>query len=304
MKGTWEYTPFSHACGSNGLKDLVKLLRRHLVFYCYSEEEIQNKNEKGNLNDLYLLAQRAYKERIPKRATISEVDDSFDAVHDGVQSELLLDLLIQLYVPNSQKFGVRAAYRQRDDNQELKGYDSLYFTVDKNREMELWLGQAKLGDYNYCKKGIIEDLVSKYNRLYMADDLFFIIDKIADLSSYKIIWKFLDEANASNCANNPDSRADDLIKTLKRYNVKICIPCLLAYSNKSIYTDPAKLRDKLYKEIDKVKKVFETKSVPNYGLDTKILFYIFPLECLDLMRSDERGGLYEGLPVRTRKSNK
>lgn len=294
---TWEYTPFSHTCTPDGVKNLVSLLKRHLVFYCYSEEEIVNKDHKKQLNDLYKLAQRAYKERIPKRAKVN--DEDFDAIRDGLQSELLLDLLIQLYVPNSYKFGLRAAYRQRGDNQELKGYDSLHFTIDENDHMELWLGQAKLGQYDYCNKGINDDLSEKYDRLYMADDLFFVIDKIADRSEYKIIWDFLDEANASNCCNNLEIRAEKLINTFRKFNITICIPCLLAYPKSSIYSNDLLLQEKLYNEVDFIESIFETKTVKNHGVNTKILFYIFPLESIDLIRSNKKGGLYEGLPVRT-----
>lgn len=45
---------------------------------------------------------------------------------DGLPSEVLLNLLIQLYIPGSYKMAVRPLLRQQDNN-EIKGYDLTYF---------------------------------------------------------------------------------------------------------------------------------------------------------------------------------
>ena len=58
-----------------------------------------------------------------------------------------------MYTPNAYKLAVRTLFRQNDKN-EIKGYDSTYFTRDE-KGFSLWLGQAKLGGETYCKDSFV-----------------------------------------------------------------------------------------------------------------------------------------------------
>ena len=75
---------------------------------------------------------------------------------DGLLSEVLLDMLIQIYEPGANKLAIRTLFRQHDNN-EIKGYDLTYLTK-YNGKYTLWLGQAKLGKKSYCRDSIHEDL--------------------------------------------------------------------------------------------------------------------------------------------------
>ncbi|HPK17210.1 MAG TPA: hypothetical protein PKW41_14545, partial [Clostridia bacterium] len=77
------------------------------------------------------------------------------------------------YEPNSEKLIARAKHTEVGKKSEITGYDALYFTKNSNA-ITLWLGQAKAGGQNYCRKGIKDDLNSKFSSTYFSDTAFYI----------------------------------------------------------------------------------------------------------------------------------
>lgn len=136
------YQPYSHNISADSVEKLGELMRHNLFFYSYGEEEVVQHYEKDHFSSLEQAAKYAYINRLPKRADIT----------DGLPSEVLLDLLVQLYNPQACKLAVRTILRQNDNN-EIKGYDLTYFSKDETG-VSLWLGQAKLGGKAYCKTDI------------------------------------------------------------------------------------------------------------------------------------------------------
>lgn len=287
-----EYQGVSHTCDDDAIKKLIEILKINLIFYCYGETEVVNKYNRNDLIDLQKAIQKAYKFRIPKRTTRQ---NKFDANHDGLQSELILDYLIQVIYPECRKLGVRAKYRQRTDNNEIKGYDSLYFSKEKN-QVNLWLGQAKFGQFQYCKNDIYSDLVTKYEKLYLSDEIFFIVDHIVDDldPAFMDILDLLDEIN--KLYEGTDS-SGNLIKFLKKKDIRLKIPCLLAYENSKVYETNKQLGNMVKNEIQKVKKYFNAQSINISSLSSEIIFLIFPIKEIESLRSRSEGGLYEGLPI-------
>lgn len=141
---------------NDAVEQLAELMRLNLFFYAYSEEVIVDYYERDRFSSMERAAKYAYRNRLPKRAEIK----------DGLPSEALLDLLVQLYNPSAYKLAVRTILRQ-DDNNEIKGFDLTYFTRDDNG-ISLWLGQAKLGGKDYCKSGINDDLLKKFKSEYLS----------------------------------------------------------------------------------------------------------------------------------------
>lgn len=288
-KGLHSYQPLSHNCTYNCVskcnhdcyKGLGCLMRKNIIFYCYGEEEIVTNFNNGLFADLERATKSAYRLRLPKRKPNQ----------DGLPSEVLLDAIIQSIVPDAYKMAVRTIFRQ-DDNNEIKGYDLTYFT-NQNGEITLWLGQAKLGSKQYCKNGILDDLDKKYNKLYMAKQIYFMADKPASLTEEgKQIATLLNQLNMLNALENDKNRAEQLMQFLIQENIKICISCLLAYEKTEIYGDISNFEEKVKCEIEWAKKTFENSILPN-EIVTKIIFIIFPLDDVDALRGDE--GFYAGL---------
>lgn len=116
LKDKFIYQPYSHDISSDSVEKLGALMRMNLIFYCYGEEEVIQHYEKDHFKSMEHAAKYAYKNRLPNRAEIT----------DGLPSEALLDLLIQMYNPEAYKLAVRTIFRQNDNN-EIKGYDLTYF---------------------------------------------------------------------------------------------------------------------------------------------------------------------------------
>ena len=150
QKHKYEYRPYSHTTKYDALDNLSDLIIDNMIFYAFSEDEIVNLHKlNGILDNLKIAAKYAYLQRLPKRK---------NANTDGTPGEVLLDILIQVFEPLSQKLIARAKYQQLGDNNEIKGYDSLYFTKDDSN-ISLWLGQVKTGTFKYCKASIISDVM-------------------------------------------------------------------------------------------------------------------------------------------------
>lgn len=251
----YKYKPFSHFCKDTALDELFDLVIDNVVFYAFSENEIiKLKTNIEILNDLRSAAKFAFSERLPNR---------LNANSDGTLGEVLLDLLIQVYEPLSQKLLARAKHTEISYKSEITGYDALYFTKS-NDEISLWLGQAKAGTESYCKSDIKNDLNSKFSSEYFSDTAFYIADK----SDSKDLTILLNEINricleAQKNGFTKQEKTDNLYKLLRQYNIQIKIPCLLAYT-KNVYDD----MDLLPKEIEKI-----TKSISKY-YDLSIKQYI------------------------------
>lgn len=111
LQDQFVYQPYSHNISADSVEKLGELMRHNLFFYSYGEEEVVQHYEKDHFSSLEQAAKYAYINRLPKRADIT----------DGLPSEVLLDLLVQLYNPQACKLAVRTILRQNDNN-EIKGY--------------------------------------------------------------------------------------------------------------------------------------------------------------------------------------
>lgn len=101
------YQPYSHNISADSVEKLGELMRHNLFFYSYGEEEVVQHYEKDHFSSLEQAAKYEYINRLPKRAGIT----------DGLPSEVLLDLLVQLYNPQACKLAVRTILRQNDNNE-------------------------------------------------------------------------------------------------------------------------------------------------------------------------------------------
>lgn len=279
----YEYRPYSHLTDTAGIESLAELMRNNLPFYCYGESEIVQEYMQGRLDDLEKCAKYAYVQRLPKRQGKS----------DGLLSEVLLDLLIEIFEPLATKLALRTIFRQ-DDNSEIKGYDLTYLSESKDGTISLWLGQAKMGGYQYCLSGIHDDLLSKYTTSYFAKQIYFLCDKpYATSKESKQLLGIVNELNRSMIDSPADKREGALVKLFERENILIKVPCLLAFENELLYSDPGNLYLNLCKEIEKICLFYSKKNYSSLVLKPHIMFMVFPLNSIDEIRG--KRGFYDGL---------
>lgn len=277
------YQPYSHSISPDAVEKLGKLMRHNLLFYSFGEDEVVSYYKKNAFSSLEKAAKYAYKTRLPHR----------DPKQDGLPSEVLLDLLVQIYNPNAYKLAVRTIFRQADNN-EIKGYDLTYFTKDSTG-ISLWLGQAKLGRKTYCKNGINEDLIEKYVASYLSKQLFFVCDKRIHISDdAKSVLEAIEVLNMRAVDEDEAIRAQKLIDLLNQLKIQIKIPCLLAYEANRVYQDAAKLYERVMSEVEDMKVFFNSQPYSFTGFAPEIIFYVFPIESIDRLR-DKEHGFYAGL---------
>lgn len=280
---TYTYNSYSHGVSDTAVEDLGELMRHNLFFYAFGEEEVVAYYKKDRFSSMQQAARYSYQQRLPKRADIN----------DGLPSEVLLDLLVQIYNPSAYKLAVRTLFRQ-DDNNEIKGYDLTYFTKDE-AGISLWLGQAKLGEKSYCKSSIHKDLLEKFKKEYLAKQLFFICDKrIGITDDAKSILEAIEEINIVMNGIDENSRADKLFDCFKKYHINIKIPCLLAYGKNSVYSDIKTIYNKIESEVNSIKQYYSKHTYTFDGFTPDIVFYIFPIESIKRLR-DKEHGFYAGL---------
>jgi hypothetical protein len=275
--GTYHYIPYSHHASEEAVDDLAALIIDNMVFYAFSEDEIVDRHSRiGLLDDLRIAAKYAYTERLPKR---------LDPNSDGIMGEVLLDLILQVFVPHSQKLLARAKFREINSTNEIKGYDALYFTKN-GEEIWMWLGQAKSGVESYCKNSIKDDLNTKYTADYFANTAFYIVDKCNSKELVSLINEI--DAMCLECHKaqlNKREKVHRLLALLRERKVKVKIPCLLAYT-KDIYTNETLLQS----EIERIgSSIFDSFEGENFsigiGLEFDLIFYIFPIKDVGSIRN-------------------
>ena len=283
LNDQYTYQPYSHAISNDAVERLGELMRHNLLFYSCGEDEVVEYYTKNKFTSIEQAAKYAYVNRLPQR----------DPKQDGLQSEVLLDLLVQIHNPRAYKLAVRTIFHQADNN-EIKGYDLTYFTRDDSG-ISLWLGQAKLGEKNYCKNGIDKDLVAKYVASYLSKQLFFVCNRRVSITDdAKTILEAIDEINIRTINDNESNRAQELINLLNKLGIQIVIPCLLAYEEGSVYRDAAKLYERVIDEADDIRRYFNSHFYIFTGFNPKIVFYVFPIESIERLRDKEKG-FYAGL---------
>ncbi len=277
-KHSYTYQGYSHFVQESSLEALTNLLIDDIVFYAFSENEIVNYNNKLNLLDnLRQAAKYAYIQRLPKRE---------NANSDGLLGEVLLDLFIQAYSPNAEKLVIRAKHTEINTKKEITGYDALYFTKDKEG-ISFWLGQAKAGSKDYCQSSIVKDLKEKYKQDYFADTAFYIADRkdTDELDNILIeINRICYEAQKEKW--DKQTKVKKLFSLLKEKNIKIKIPCLIAYT-KDIYNNPIKLTEMMQSEINSIINYMDTTTYPiEVNLEWELLFWIFPIKDVSYIRNE------------------
>ena len=277
------YQPYSHNISADSVEKLGELMRHNLFFYSYGEEEVVQHYEKDHFSSLEQAAKYAYINRLPKRADIT----------DGLPSEVLLDLLVQLYNPQACKLAVRTILRQNDNN-EIKGYDLTYFSKDETG-VSLWLGQAKLGGKAYCKTDINKDLLEKFTAEYFSKQIFFVCEKRVSLTDdTKAILEAIEEINIRSMEDDATLRGKKLLDYFKSEGIRIKIPCLLAYGEETVYKDARALCQMIDRETDSIRDYFNAHTYAFQGFSPEIVFYVFPIESIARLR-DKEAGFYAGL---------
>jgi len=268
------YCPYSHKKEEGSIEVLANLLLENTVFFAFSESEVLDYLEKGKLRDLKKSAKYAYTKQF--------IDP--DAI--GTAGEMLLDVLIQMIDSDSQKMFTRlkVGFKQRNPT----GYDAAYFST-RDSEIQFWLGQVKTNtSMAESKRGIMEDL-QKNTKTYFSDYMFYVASRKEDklvniMNDLNSLAEMAAEENWDS-----DHKYKEVIKALKRNNVRIKLPCLMVFSHECYYHDDFKrsmddVSDSIKGYFDEKIKCDDLKIEIDADMIDIVPFYIFPVSDVSKLR--------------------
>lgn len=275
--------PYHHSAEPSFESEFVDLIFDSIVFYAYEKDEIEKEYNRGRFSNLRVAARNAYERRVPKT----------ERETDGLLGELTLDSFVKCFFSHIQMLYSRVKYLERYPKQELdakrtgheiKGHDSMLFSVENNQKY-MWVGQVKTGTWDYCLKGIKEDISKSILRNYFSSAMIIMADIMRATSSVSDeLQKIIDDLN-DFCLEYPKDIATLYAKVHDYFiteGITIRVPCMIIadeaqYSNKSVLLDVIK---------SKCHEAFNGYSYDCDGLNVEILLLVFPVRNLEAIRKE------------------
>lgn len=275
--------PYHHSTDPSFESEFVDLIFDSIVFYAYEKDEIEKEYNRGRFSDLRVAARNAYERRVPK----TERDT------DGLLGELALDSFVKCFFNHIQMLYSRVKYLERYPKQgidakrsghEIKGHDSMLFSIE-NDQKYMWVGQVKTGTWDYCLKGIKEDIAKSILRNYFSSAMVIMADIMrATSSASDELEKIIDDLN-DFCLEYPKD-LEALYTKVHDYfvteSITIRVPCMIIadeaqYSNEAVLLDVIK---------SKCHEAFNGYSYDCDGLNVEVLLLVFPVRNLEAIRKE------------------
>jgi hypothetical protein len=185
----------------------------------------------------------------------------------GDYGELLLFLILEAF-ESAPKFVTKVKLRSTKKDQ-IKGYDCAHFTIDKDDNVTLWLGEAKFHSSIYgAVDDAIESLSDHMQDGYIRNELDILHDNIEinnliEQRYYDILEPYLGRSKSLD-------------------EVRINVPVLLTYDSKAIKGAKSHLDEGFIESLGKEiatysKSQLRGKVWPEHA-SVSISFYLFPLE--------------------------
>lgn len=275
--------PYHHSTELSFESEFVDLIFDSIVFYAYEKDEIEKEYNRGRFSNLRVAARNAYERRVPKT----------ERETDGLLGELTLDSFVKCFFSHIQMLYSRVKYLERYPKQELdtkrtgheiKGHDSMLFSVENNQKY-MWVGQVKTGTWDYCLKGIKEDISKSILRNYFSSAMIIMADIMRATSSVSDeLQKIIDDLN-DFCLEYPKDMATLYAKVHDYFvteGITIRVPCMIIadeaqYSNKAVLLDVIK---------SKCHEAFNGYSYACDGLNVEVLLLVFPVRNLEAIRKE------------------
>lgn len=275
--------PYHHSTIPTFETEFVNLIFDSIVFYAYEKEEIEKEYNRGRFSTLSDAARNAYERRVPKT----------ERVTDGLVGELTLDSFIKCFFSHIQMLYSRVKYLERYPKKEIdtkrtgheiKGYDSMLFSVEDGQKY-MWIGQVKTGTWDYCLKGIKEDISKSVLRNYFSSAMVIMADIMrATSSASEELQQIIDDLN-DFCLEYPTDMSklyDKVHNYFITQDITVRVPCLII-ADEADYSDETALL-KCIKT--KCHDAFNGFTYDCDGLNVEVLLLVFPVRDLDLIRKE------------------
>ena len=275
--------PYHHSTELSFESEFVDLIFDSIVFYAYEKDEIEKEYNRGRFSNLRVAARNAYERRVPKT----------ERETDGLLGELTLDSFVKCFFSHIQMLYSRVKYLERYPKQELdtkrtgheiKGHDSMLFSVENNQKY-MWVGQVKTGTWDYCLKGIKEDISKSILRNYFSSAMIIMADIMRATSSVSDeLQKIIDDLN-DFCLEYPKDMATLYAKVHDYFvteGITIRVPCMII-ADEAQYSNKAELLDVIK---SKCHEAFNGYSYACDGLNVEVLLLVFPVRNLEAIRKE------------------
>ncbi len=275
--------PYHHSTEPSFESEFVDLIFDSIVFYAYEKDEIEKEYNRGRFSDLRVAARNAYERRVPK----TERDT------DGLLGELALDSFVKCFFNHIQMLYSRVKYLERypkkeidakRSGHEIKGHDSMLFSVENNQKY-MWVGQVKTGTWDYCLKGIKEDIAKSILRNYFSSAMVIMADIMrATSSASNELEKIIDDLN-DFCLEYPKDMAALYAKVHDYFvteGITIRVPCMII-ADEAQYSNEAVLLDVI---TAKCHEAFNGYSYDCDGLNVEVILLVFPVRNLEAIRKE------------------
>lgn len=226
--------------------DLSKLIRDTVIFFALTPQELATLSAETSAK----LHKRAWGRISDRHAHMK-----------GDYGELLLFLILEVYYP-AKKFVTKARLRSSKGD-EIKGYDCAHFSIDKDDEICLWLGEAKFHQSFSTAIAKATDSINKHLTIKSIKDELSIL-----------------EGNIEIQGENARKLEDFLNSGLSIDNIKFKIPVLLTYDSASVRSNTAlckKFTDELTNELNTHYSNIEGRAFTNPS-NMELHFILLPLE--------------------------
>lgn len=281
-KDNFKTFPYRHVFDSNFEQEFSKIMFDSIVFYAYEKSEIEHEYSRGHFANLSKVTRMAYENRVPKT----------ERENDGLLGELALDTFIKCFFEHIEMLYSRVKYLERYPKKEIedkrkghevKGYDSLLFSVE-NQQKYMWIGQVKTGSWEYCSKGIKEDINKSILEHYFSSAMMIMADVMHSMNSNSpILQKVIDDLNEIIFENTGDTAL--IHSNIQKYffdeNIIVRVPCLMIVDENN-YKNEAEIFN-IIKE--KCKSSFDGfVQNKNNNLNVEVFLLVFPVRNLQLLR--------------------
>lgn len=279
----FETYPYHHITDIDFEQQFSNLMFDSIIFYAYEKEEIEKEYNRGHFSTLRTAARNAYERRVPKT----------EKENDGLLGELALDSFIKCFFSHIQMLYSRVKYLERYPKKEIdskrtgheiKGHDSMLFSVEDGQKY-MWVGQAKTGTWDYCLKGIKDDIAKSVLRNYFSGAMVIMADIMRATSNVSAeLQKIVDDLN-DICLEYPRDIATLYAKVHDYFidqNIAIRVPCLII-ADEAEYSDEEVLLNCIKA---KCHEAFDGYTYDCDGLNVEVLLLIFPVRNLEAIRKE------------------
>lgn len=237
-------------------ENISKLIYEGIISYAFSSTEIDIKNLDNH-------QKAALKSRIKYN---EEASDETKQKYGFYGEVMLHAILLHFFATN--KIIARGHFYSPSSQAEITGFDSYHYYENKNNQIELWFGEAKMySSFVLALKNVLKEMDKVLSNDYLDKNIRTISNRKNDLEKSNVSDLF------TSFYYKMLKNELDFKKEMKENNLKIIFPVFILYdANQNLDYD-----EKISNAINTINKNVENRIIKN-EVNADILFVLLPLK--------------------------